>query len=62
MGSKPKPYEPTKEELRLQAMQLEELRAKSSELEEQRARQRRAATRGRSLVAQVPQQQTTLGA
>lgn len=62
MGSKPKRYTPSAEELELQARQLEELRSKESEIQEQRERQRKAATRGRSLVAQVPQnEEQTLG-
>lgn len=62
MGQKkPKPYQPSPEELALQRAQLEELRSKESELAEQRARQKRAATRGRSLISQVEQPEQTLG-
>jgi len=62
MGSKPKPYKPSPEELALRAAQLEELRGKESELNEQEVRMRKGSKSGRSLIKQQSNEQQTLGA
>ncbi len=51
MGSKPKPYKPSAEELALRSAQLEELRSKKSELEAQKVRMAKGSKAGRSLIS-----------
>lgn len=64
MAKKPKPYQPSAEELALKAAQLEELKSKESELNEQKKRSKKGAKASRSLIKQQAQSgaKQTLGA
>lgn len=67
MGSKPKRYKPSDDEIALQKAQFEEIKQKDSELAEQKFR-RGKGSRRRSLVSHMPkpseaqQPKQTLGA
>lgn len=58
MGSKPKPYKKSAEDIELERSQLEELKSKESEVNEQEVRRKRG-NKSRSLINHMPTAKAT---